>query len=92
MYSLHFPTFGAGKAVPVLFLSLMIRNDLTHSAGSLLTLTARTAKERAPELAHSPSRARARLLNREPLGAESFVIDERKKIRTTKENDAHLEV
>ena len=28
MYSLHFPTCGAGKAVPVLFLSLMIRNDL----------------------------------------------------------------
>ena len=77
MYSLHFPTFGAGKAVPVLFLPLMIRNDLTHSAASLSTLTARTAKERAPEPAHSRSRARARLLNQEPLGVASFVIDER---------------
>ena len=45
MYSLDFPTFGAGKPVPVLFLSLMIRNDLTYSAGGLSTLTARTAEE-----------------------------------------------
>ena len=78
MYSLMFPTFWGRKAVPVLFLPLMIRNDLTHSAGSLSTLTARTAKERAPEPAHSRSRARARLLNQEPLGVASFVIDERK--------------
>ena len=88
MYSLTCSYIWGGEAVPVLFLPLMIWNDLTHSAGSLSTLTARTAKERAPEPAHSRSRARARLLNREPLGVESFVIDERKKNQTKSGDDA----